>query len=106
MKGSNNTGLERKSQELVGLKLALKALWRVSQHYQVKRKGNQRCCSFLFFLSQFNTLSSHRFTHGMFRLSDSYKLARNYFISQLWSQVGQCYSGLVYPMTLRSTGIE
>lgn len=34
-----NTGLEHKSQELVGLKLALKALWHVNQHYQVKERG-------------------------------------------------------------------
>lgn len=64
MKSSNNTGLERKSQELVGLKLALKALWRVSQHYQVKRKGNRDVAHF-YFCAQFNTLSSQGFTHGM-----------------------------------------
>lgn len=50
MKVINNTGLEHKSQELVGLKLALKALWRVNQHYQVK-EGESRCCLLLFALS-------------------------------------------------------
>ena len=50
------------SQELVGLKLALKALWLINQHYQVKERGIMMLLIFVFALC---LKSSHRCTHGM-----------------------------------------